>query len=79
MGVGHHPCHHLYRLIGTQPEPTGASQRLASEARRGVPSSIRRVLAARVAAGESLRSLAREYGVSYETIRRARRAAELPA
>jgi hypothetical protein len=77
MGVGHHPCHHLYRLVGWQPEPKGAVRQLASEARHALPSALRSVVASRIAAGESLRSLAHAYGVSHETIRRARRAAVL--
>ena len=74
MGVGHHTCHHLYRLVG-QPEPRDRSRRLTAFAKLGLPMDVRPVIAARVAAGESLRALGREYGVSHECIRRAARVA----
>ena len=70
MGVGHHTCHHLYRLVGWQPEPKGAARRFTGEAKRGLPGELRPLVATRVDAGESLRSLARELGVSHESIRR---------
>ena len=74
-GVGHHPCHHLYRLVAWQPETNASTRRLSSAAKRGLPNALRSVVAARGSAGESLRALARQYGVSNETIRRSRGAA----
>ena len=73
-GVGHHTCHHLYRLVG-QPEPQGQPCRLPAITKFGLPQNVWTVIAARVAAGESLRSLGREYGVSQECIRRVANAA----
>jgi hypothetical protein len=74
MGVGHHTCHHLYRLASWQPEHRRAARRLSTGAGRGLPVEVEPVIAARVAAGESLRVLAPEYSVSYEMIRHRRHA-----
>ena len=69
MGIGHHTCHHLYRLVG-QREPSDRSRRFTAAVKLGLPTEAWPLIAARVAAGKSLRTLAREYGVSHETIRR---------
>jgi hypothetical protein len=74
MGVGTHTCHHLYRLAVSQSAGSSGAGRLTAEARLGVPRSLWSAVAARVTAGETLRGLAREYGVSYECIRRIARA-----
>jgi hypothetical protein len=71
MGVGHHPCHHLYRLAaGASQRTAGESCRLTAASRLGLPSNMWPDVAARVVAGESLRQLGRQYGVSHECIRR---------
>ena len=66
-GIGHRTCQHLYSLVGWQPEPSGAAHRLTGEAKHGPPREFRPVLAARLAAGESLQAVALEFGVSHET------------
>ncbi len=48
----------------------GRSRRLTSVSNTAVPIALWPVVAARVAAGESLRALGREYGVSHECVRR---------
>jgi hypothetical protein len=52
----------------------GRSRRMMAVERFGIPLPMRAILGARIGAGESLRALAREYGVSHETIRRVGRA-----
>jgi hypothetical protein len=54
----------------TRQQAKGRSRRLTLDIKLALPSSIRLVVAARIGAGESLRSLAREYGVAHECIRR---------
>jgi len=47
------------------------SVHVAARRRRKVPPDVQRDLAHSAIAGESLRDLARKYGVSHETVRRA--------
>ena len=84
MGIGHDTCH-LYRLATPTPwSKDTASGRLTASERLALPRNLWPIIAARVAAGESLRALAQEYGTSHESIRRiaqsaARTAATRPA
>lgn len=55
----------------------GRSRRLTAVSRTALPPSEWSTIAARVVGGESLRALAREYGVSHECIRRMWRTAQL--
>ena len=66
----------IYLLTATPP-PTvlhlqvlGRSRRLTSASKTTVPLALWPLVAARVAAGESLRALGREYNASHECIRR---------
>ena len=66
-------CQH-YRMVTTfQRRRAGRSRRLTSLRKLGVPQSLWPAVASRLRAGESLRMLAREYGVSHECIRRTAR------
>ena len=79
MGIEHHACH-LYRLAIPLPRPNGnASGRLTVIDRVALPRDLWPTIAARVAAGESLRVLGREYGTSHESIRRLARSADWTA
>jgi hypothetical protein len=53
----------------------GRSRRVVAAGKLGVPLSMRPILVAQITAGDSLRALAREYGVSRETVRRVGREA----
>jgi hypothetical protein len=72
IGVASAKFSHFFRLIGDgAPVVTDRSGRLHVDRRSALPARLRPIIAARVAAGGSLRSLATEYGVSREAIRRA--------
>jgi hypothetical protein len=61
----------FFRLVvRSRPPVAGLSRRLLVPSRRAVPATVWPIVAARVARGESLRALGREYGVSRECIRR---------
>ncbi len=63
-------CQH-YRLVTTfHRHRAGRTRRLTSISKLALPQSLWPSVASRVAAGESLRALRREYGVSHECIRR---------
>jgi len=60
-----------YRLASAwHTQRAGWSRRLTATGRLALPLSLRPIVQERAAAGESLRALAREYGVSHECIRR---------
>ena len=70
MGGWGRDCQH-YRLVATFLRRVGGRTRhLTPVSKLALPTTARLAVAARVAAGESLRALAREYGVSHECIRR---------
>ena len=63
-------CQH-YRMVATFHRRVGGrSRRIPAVGKLALPLSVQPVIGARVAAGESLRAVAREYGVSHECIRR---------
>ncbi len=67
-------CQH-YRLVAAfHRRRAGRLRRLTSVSKVALPQSLWPSVASRIAAGESLRALAREHGVSHECIRRALRA-----
>jgi hypothetical protein len=70
MGIGHHACHHLYWLVARDEPPTRNKTRLTAVAKLAVPPSVWSEVAARVMHGESLRAVARAYGISHECVRR---------
>jgi len=78
-GVSGHPSNISERIYLTTSLPpaaichhrvSGRARRLTSRTKLALTSSLRPINGARVAVGESLRALAREYGVSHECIRR---------
>ena len=74
MGVGHHTCHHLYRLASSLDAPhAGRPQRLTAVAKLGVPQQHWPTIAHRITAGASLRALADRHFTTAE--KRAARAA----
>ena len=62
---------HLYRLVAhSTSDQAGHARRQTAVSRFALPVAVRAQIQLQVAAGESLRSLAREYSVSHECIRR---------
>lgn len=62
-------CHGLHRLVASRPHLTSLPGRLTARTRVAVAPERWMDIADRVAAGASLRAVAREYGVSHECIR----------
>ena len=80
IGVASAKVLHLYRLVGDgAPMTAGRSGRLFVQRADMLPLDLRPAVASRRAAGETLRALAREYGVSREAIRRITTALPPPA
>jgi hypothetical protein len=70
IGIGHHTCDHYYWLVVSDEHPTRKRSRLTAVTRLALPQSEWASVAARVAAGEPLRAVARAYGISHECVRR---------
>lgn len=69
------PCSVAGRVVRNR-TVCAPSRRLTAAGKLALPQAVWPTLAARVAAGESLRALGREYGVSRECIRRIATAAQ---
>jgi DNA invertase Pin-like site-specific DNA recombinase len=65
-------------VIDFPPQAHGRSQRLTAAGKPALPPGLWPEVRRRVEAGESLRSLARAFGVSHETIRRTIRREDMP-
>jgi hypothetical protein len=70
-------CEDIRRLVvQTRPQIAGQSHRLPTSTRLGLLPEIWTTIAERVAKGEPLRKLGREFGGSHECIRRTARGVE---
>jgi hypothetical protein len=61
---------HLYRLVGQDQPVAHSFTRLTAMRKLALPQSEWAGVAARIANGESLRVVARTYGISHESVRR---------
>jgi hypothetical protein len=75
-GESYRDCQHYGLVLPFRPQPRGRSRRVTALGKVALPPSLWPEIAARVWTGESLRSLAREYGVSHECIRRSARTSD---
>jgi hypothetical protein len=70
MGIGHHTCHHLYLLMSSAAKAVDQSRRLRPVERLSLAHSLWPEVVRRTLAGQSVRRVAREFGVSHATVHR---------